>query len=202
MNNPEDIFFNVNESIVLRSLHISDARASFNLICKNRDSLGKFLPWVNLVKKVEDEVEFIQQSQAAISEGKKFELGIFMKGPIKENDENHDKLFSVFARKTDVSMKMIGTCGFVDIEKTCGWIGYWLDEDFRGQGIITIACKYLLESVAKKLGITEAKMHIQETNLASQRVAKRLGFVSDQKINRVNLFGEMVDALLFVYTIG
>ena len=179
--------FKVDEKTFLRPLCINDAQASFDLVCKNKKSLGKWLPWVNGLKTVDDEVDYITNATKYIEQGIKFELGIFT----KLNFQNiNDDL---------ANWKLIGTCGFVEIKSNCGWIGYWLDEDYRGKGVISKACQTLIKDVAKFLNLNELKMHIVPENAASLAVAERAGFVTNGKLIKSDIYGsgKLYDVYVF-----
>ena len=74
--------------------------------------------------------------------------------------------------------KMIGTCGFANInfrEKSCE-IGYVLSPDFRGRGYMTEAVLETLKLAFEVLGLQYARLRIINENVASKRLAERVGF--------------------------
>jgi len=185
-----------NEEIMLRSLHLGDAKELFNLVIKNKFNLTKWFPWVNSIKTIDDEISFICQTIQTIAEGTSFEMGIFMKQT--SNGANYSSELS-----EELSQwKIIGMCGLNEIKLRCGWVGYWLDEDYRGKGIVTKACKTLISNVAKILNLSEFRMYILPENTKSKAVAIRCGFNTDNKLKQTNLFGKEVDAYLYILSIS
>lgn len=63
----------------------------------------------------------------------------------------------------------------IDTERAIGDIGYWLDADAEGRGIVTRACKAMIEH-GRSLGIKRFELRIATTNDRSSAVAERLGF--------------------------
>lgn len=76
------------------------------------------------------------------------------------------------------SGEKIGTCGFHcwnDREKSVE-VGYDLQRDFWGQGLMTEAMNAILGVYAPQMHITRVYAHIAEGNAASIRLAQKLGF--------------------------
>jgi RimJ/RimL family protein N-acetyltransferase len=54
-------------------------------------------------------------------------------------------------------------------------IGYWLIPEARGRGLVTAAASLLIEWALANLGLDRVELAILPQNLASRRVAERLG---------------------------
>lgn len=65
----------------------------------------------------------------------------------------------------------------IDRGGSAGEIGYWLDADAVGQGLITRACEILIEH-AREIGLQMLRLRISDRNERSLAVAHRLGFTS------------------------
>lgn len=86
---------------------------------------------------------------------------------------------------------MVGSCSLVDIhhqvdgdDTKCADVGYWLDKDQVGQGIVTKACTKLIHYAFTTLNIRVARIITHVGNEHSIAVAKRLGFkLSDEKLD-------------------
>jgi ribosomal-protein-alanine N-acetyltransferase len=57
-----------------------------------------------------------------------------------------------------------------------GSLGYWLDAEFTGRGLVTIAANRLCEYADSELGLHRVDAGTQFENEASQRVLARCGF--------------------------
>ena len=193
------MIFKVNEEIVLRPLCLEDAKELFDLVCKNRPSLAKWLYWVDSIKTIDDEVSFINQCIQNMAEKTAFEMGIFFK-QTNPNDKTISSNSDLAIQSKECHWKLIGMCGLVEIKLSCGKVGYWLDKDYRGKGIVTNALKTLRLDVAKNFNLTELQMHVLPENAKSIAVANRSGFITDNVVKRVTSFGKEVDALLFILT--
>lgn len=63
----------------------------------------------------------------------------------------------------------------IDPDRGIGEIGYWLDEDAEGRGIVTRACQSLMD-YGETLGLKRFELRIATANDKSSAVAERLGF--------------------------
>ncbi|XP_078483542.1 putative ribosomal N-acetyltransferase YdaF [Ciona intestinalis] len=172
-----EYIFDVNERIFLRPLTIGDAQQSLDLINKNRERLAEWLPWVAHVKCIDDELNFIKSTITTIANGTSLEMGLF-------------------ERNTSTLM---GMCCFVSITGETGYIGYWLGSDHTGKGIITKACRKLIEIGFQQLNLKKIIIHTNPANKNSQAVAERLNFITNGKLQPVLYFGSIVDMLVYEY---
>jgi len=144
----------VSNEILLERIKSSDAETIFMAIDQNRSHLGKWLPFVDYTKEVKDSETFIQTV-------------------ITNREETLNEVYTIWY-KGDFA----GTIGFHNTdrvnEKT--EIGYWLIRDMVGNGIITRACKTLVEIAFEKMGMNRITIKCAVSNAASARVPIRLGF--------------------------
>jgi len=90
-------------------------------------------------------------------------------------------LYGDWAVEHKLDGKMIGTCGFANIDvsnKSCE-IGYVLSPKYRGCGYMTEAVKAILKLAFFDLGLEIAKLRIISENKASAALAERIGFSRD-----------------------
>jgi RimJ/RimL family protein N-acetyltransferase len=85
-----------------------------------------------------------------------------------------------------------------DIMKKNAELGYWLGEDYWGNGIITKAITQMIDFGFKTYDITRIYARPFGTNLASQRVLEKAGFKLEAKIEK-NIYknGEVLDELIY-----
>ncbi|MEQ1798861.1 MAG: GNAT family protein [Lacibacter sp.] len=85
-----------------------------------------------------------------------------------------------------------------DIMKKNAELGYWLGEDYWGNGIITKAIIQMIDFGFKTYDITRIYARPFGTNLASQRVLEKAGFKLEARIEK-NVYknGEILDELIY-----
>lgn len=76
-------------------------------------------------------------------------------------------------------------------------LGYWIDAEFEGRGLVTRACEALIEH-GKSVGVQRFEIRAATTNTRSIAVARRLGFEQEGVLHRAMPVGDRVhDAALF-----
>ena len=71
-----------------------------------------------------------------------------------------------------------GFIGVVSLRPGAGGIGYWLAPEARGQGVMPRAVAAVIEWGRTEHGVTAFHLLAHPDNVASQRVAEKLGFVA------------------------
>ena len=169
--------FRVTDEIVLRAFTLNDAEQVFAIVMKNSDHLRPFMHWMVPDYSLRSAKEFISQSIAGLADRKSLALGIF-----RRND-------------------FIGSIGFVNFD----WnskkteIGYWISEDEEGKGIVTEACRLLIDHAFHELGMNRIEIRCSAENVRSAAIPERLGFVRegvlrqaefrDGRLHDFNLYG-------------
>lgn len=173
--------------IYLDNFQEEDAEEYFQLINKNRIYLKKFLGWLNSCNSAKDTLAFIKNANHENNINKALTLCI--KKTMPGNSLKPRKLepnsiitpyFEVANEKTSISQaNLIGVICFHPFQKetNSAGIGYWIDEASEGNGIITEACRFLIEYGFNKLNLSTITISCNIKNYKSQAVAKRLGFV-------------------------
>ena len=144
----------VDPHIRLRAVTQSDSAALFALIDAQRVFLRRWLPWVDETRREEDTRAFIELAKRQWQAGQGFEFVI-----------EHDQI-------------LCGAIGINRMERAnrLGAIGYWLRSDRQGQGIMTAACRRLIDFGFEELGLNRLVLAAAVDNRPSRRVAERLGF--------------------------
>ena len=145
----------VDSEIELKQLELADAIDIFKTIDSQREYLGRWLPFVEFTKKLEDSEVFVEsvvnapedrfEYVFAIRKGKEFAGLIGYKGTDKSN------------KKTE--------------------IGYWLSEPNQRQGIITKSVEKLCDFAFNKLDINRIQIKCAVGNESSIKIPQRLGFI-------------------------
>lgn len=162
------------EDIELRTLSLEEANELYQLIDKNSDQMGEWLLWVDKISSLEDAEKLIQGYIKSKEAGDRIHFGIWYQG------------------------KLIGDVYFSSIDKDYrkGSIGYWLDSNYHGKGIITKSCKRLIEYGFNELNLRRIEISCAEGNNKSRAIPERLGFKEEGRFREAELIrgGKLVDS--------
>jgi len=166
----------VNPDIQLKSWQIENAAELFTLTDKNREYLLPWLPWVPGVKEVADSVKFITTSLEEMEKGEGLELGIWYRN------------------------KLAGCLGLHALSRSNrrASIGYWLDADHQGKGIMTQSAKSLINYCFTVFDLNRLAIEAATENHPSYSLAERLGFTKEGVIRQYEIVnGCFLDYLLY-----
>jgi ribosomal-protein-serine acetyltransferase len=144
----------IDDIISLELIDFQHAGALYQLVKANREHLRVWLPWVDFMRTPEDFKRYITNS--------------------KDRFDNHVETgFVIMANDS-----MIGRIGLynIDMHNRNASIGYWLDQQWMGKGIITNACKELVTYGFKHLQLNRIEIRCGTENYKSQAIPERLGF--------------------------
>lgn len=115
--------------------------------------------------------------------------------------ENPTQLFAI-----EINGDAVGSIGLFpqsDIHAKNAEMGYWLSEDYWGQGIMTQAIRELVRYGFEAFDINRIYARPFGTNKGSQRVLEKAGFTLEAKFSKV-LFknGEYLDELVYAVRKG
>lgn len=147
----------IDNDIELRLVDIHHAEEMFKSIDSNREHLGKYLPWVDSTETVEDTISFIKNSKKKYAANDGFDASIWYKG------------------------EFAGVIGFHGINPSIKEIsiGYWLDENYVGKGIMTKACIEFINYAFTIYNLNRVVIRCAEDNLKSRAIPERLGFTKE-----------------------
>lgn len=150
----DGLLLEVDAELVLRSPAEEDAEMLFRLVDRNRGYLRQWLPWLDANLEPAHTREFIGHSREQQEQGRSLVLLIEYLG------------------------RLCGVAGYntVDRANRIGELGYWLDERHQGKGIVTRACRALVEYGFETLGLNRVTLAAAVENRKSRAVAERLGF--------------------------
>ena len=142
------------EDTELRLLEERHAEELTNLIDRNREHLRTWLPWVDATRTVEDLKSFIRGALKQFAQNKGFAAGIW----------HEDRLAGVIGYDP------------IDWENRGTELGYWLGEEYQGKGLVTAACRALVEHAFGELGLNRVVISCAPENEKSCAIPERLGF--------------------------
>jgi RimJ/RimL family protein N-acetyltransferase len=104
----------------------------------------------------------------------------------------------------DIDGSLVGTIGLhpgEDVHRLTAEMGYWLGEEFWGQGIMSEAVPAFVDYCFEKFSLTRMFASTFETNPASVRVLEKAGFVFEGRMRKnVIKDGQILDSLLYAKT--
>jgi ribosomal-protein-serine acetyltransferase len=169
----------------LRLLQKADAAVMFALTDANRSYLREWLPWLDTIEGVNDTQNFIQHTLQQAADRQGFVAAIWEMGGIESMQEN----------------RLVGVIGLnkIDWQNRIGYIGYWLSESDRGRGIMTIACKVLVDYAFSTLQLDRLVIACAVENQPSRAIPIRLGFRHEGVARAVEwLYDRLVDHDIYV----
>lgn len=144
----------VDDNLSLVQLQPDQADRLFELTDKNRDYLGKFLPWPPYVKTVEDSRKHIEETLENRVADSTYTYGIEFDGEIVG----------------DISLRNIND------KARSPEIGYWISPDHSGQGLTTKSVQALTSLGLSTLGLDKIIIRADPDNIASNKVAEKAGY--------------------------
>ena len=150
----------VDDKIVLRSIELRDAEDLFTVTDASRHYLREWLPWVDSTQTVKDTRAFIDSALKQQSNNDGFHCGIWYRG------------------------KLVGLIGLghIDWANRKTEIGYWLGDEFQGNGIMTKSCQSLISHLFDEVELNRVTMRVAAGNARSRAIPERLGFVEEGTI--------------------
>ena len=160
----------IRDDIDLRLPEEKDADELLDVIDRNRDRLEEWLHWAHSTHTREDVLHFVQMARRDFQKPEALHLLIFEKGII------------------------IGSCGLLLNEvNSFGEIGYWIDGEFAGKGIVTDCCRALINYAFRELRLNRVQIRCAVGNSRSAALAKRLGFLHEGTLRQTIRTNERLD---------
>ena len=158
--------------IEIRLMEMRDAARLLEIVNANRASFRQWFEWVDKTTEVAHE-EFYIANIASQPTNRAFVI----------------EVDGVIAGTIDLHK--------IDANHHSAEIGYWLDADFRGKGVMSTALTLLLDE-ARALGLHRVAILAATTNQASQNVARRGGFEQEGILREMALIdGHYQDMMIF-----
>jgi len=144
----------IHQKLELRLPEVGFAESIFDTLQHQRKYLENWLPWAQQTKSIEDCQRQIKNYKLFNKGGQKLMTFIFY------------------------NQNLVGSVGLVKIfkENHSAEIGYWLNSNFQGRGIITQSCQRLTQYAFEKMKINRLEINPASTNLKSINIPKKLNF--------------------------
>ncbi|OGF56046.1 MAG: alanine acetyltransferase [Candidatus Fraserbacteria bacterium RBG_16_55_9] len=160
----------------LRLLEDRHATELFLLTDQNRDHLRRWLPWVDVTASIEITRKFIRNALKLFAANRGFQAGIWYQGRLAGVIGYHR--IDWFNRKTS--------------------IGYWLGASFQGKGLMTKACRALVDYAFHDLKLNRVEIRCAAQNKRSRAIPERLGFTQEGVSRQAEwLYDHYVDHVIY-----
>lgn len=152
------------------------APSIFGMVDGNRNHLRPWLPFVDRMQTV----EFTHN---------------FVKGAMQRNKDGIEYAFVVFHEE-----QMVGRVGVykIDHQNKIGEIGYWIVENAQGKGIMTQACRAMIDLCFNELQLNRIEIKCGVGNHKSKGIPERLGFTHEGVMRQAEmLYDRFIDLNLY-----
>ena len=154
-----------------------DAGDLFVAVDENREYLREWLPWLDDVNSVDDEVAMIRRTR---------------------EDENSDWIYLI---RSFGELVGVVSLNWVDWNNRSFGVGYWISESSSGRGIITKACSRIIEHCFNDLRLHRSVIEVAVENHSSRAVAERLGMrLEGISKDREWLYDHFTDSAMYAIT--
>lgn len=165
------------ERLVIRRYTHADAPALADVTTRNADHLRRYMEWVKFEpQSAQQRREYIDRTHKEFEAGEDFTMGIF-----------------------DRAGQFIGGTGFhVRYDPRRLEIGYWIDADHQGKGLITEVAAALTHVGLELTGASIIDIAHAPSNARSASIPQRLGFVrQDEPAHECFDDGHMVNGVMW-----
>ncbi len=160
--------YKIDEIIELRLLEERHAEEVFALLEQNRIHLQAELTWLTDQLSVNDAKEYIKAGLERFAANNGLRAGIWLQANLAGIASLHGVSWA--DRKAS--------------------LGYWLGAAFQGQGLVTKACRTLINYSFSELKLNRLEIQCDSDNERSRKVAERLGFTQEGVLRQAWLSGD------------
>ncbi|MCM3490269.1 GNAT family N-acetyltransferase [Alkalihalophilus marmarensis] len=166
----------IREDLALKLVAVQDVEETFQLVDRNRAYLKEWLPWVDYSKTAEDTKSFVLAN-------------------LKNYAEQKSLTTYIVYNKQIAGIVSFNT---IDWNNKSVSIGYWIGQEFQGNGIVYDAVKALTNHAFHDLGLNRVEIRAAVQNEKSRAVAERLGFTQEGIVRETEwLYDHYVDHVIY-----
>lgn len=165
----------VDDEIYLSLVERRHAQALFELIVRNADYIGEWLPFARHTTQIEDTLTFVESTL------RDFASGTGLNAAIWYNDT------------------LVGTIGLhINRANENASIGYWIGHAYEGKGIMTKSCRALVDYAFSELKLHRIEIRANVGNTRSRAIPERLGFEEEGVIREAfKLYDKFNDSVVY-----
>ncbi|MBD0369570.1 MAG: GNAT family N-acetyltransferase [Pyrinomonadaceae bacterium] len=146
--------YRIDDDVELSLAEVRHAEEVYQLVKDNYDYLRQWLPWLDEDYALEHARDVIKQNLLNLSENKGFSMRILFQKRMAGNISYN----------------------FIDWRHRRTEIGYWLAAPFQGKGIMTKACRALIDNAFHEMKLNRVEICCVVENKRSRMIPERLGF--------------------------
>jgi ribosomal-protein-serine acetyltransferase len=158
----------IQEGVYLKLLEERHAPEVFAAVDRERAYLREWLPWVDASNEVADTRAFIESSLRQFSANEGFAGGIWC---------GDEFVGGIGTHKIDWLNRRVE-------------IGYWISAGYQGRGIVTNACRVVIEHAFREWKLNRVEIHCATGNTKSCAIPKRLGFQFEGTLREAQRIGD------------
>ena len=157
--------FRIDDNLILRLPEKRDAETVTAAVRKNLGRLREWMPWAVDDYSNENAMDWIKRNRDGYAEDGQFNALILLDG------------------------RFMGTIGFhdLDLKNKHAAIGYWVDQEYEGRGIITRCCRELIDYLFDSMELNRVQINCAVENLRSRAVPERLGFTLEGTLRQTEV---------------
>lgn len=171
--------YSINEHTYLKMLDLNDVEELFALTDRSRETLREWLPFVDNVKTVKDTEQFVRNAMQQYADHNGIQAGIYYDG------------------------KLAGIIGYHQVNWQHKWtsIGYWLGNEFVGNGLVTNSMRAFIDFAFEYLKLNRIEVRVAVGNIRSRTIPKVLGFNEEGRLRDAEwLYDHYVDQVVYGLT--
>jgi ribosomal-protein-serine acetyltransferase len=166
----------IDDDTELRLLDGRCVQELWELTDQNRDHLRPWLPWVDSTTSPLDTIDFVRGALRQYADDNGFQAGIWYQGRLAGAIGYH--YWNWHTRSTE--------------------IGYWLGAAYTGRGLMTAACRAMINYAFDDLRLNRVEIRCAVGNQPSRAIPERLGFKLDGVLRQLErLPGGLQDQLVW-----
>lgn len=166
----------IDGNIELRLLEERHAEEVLALLQQNQSHLEAELTWLNEQFSLNDAKEYIRAGLDRFAANNGLRAGIWLQADLAGIVSLHNLVW-------------------VDRKAS---LGYWLGASFQGRGLVTKACRALINHAFSELKLNRLEIQCDPENDRSRKVAQRLGFTQEGVLRQLYwIRGRFVDQIVY-----
>jgi ribosomal-protein-serine acetyltransferase len=166
------------QQVIVRPFHPGDARVMFEAARESIEQLRAWMTWCRPEYSMSDAELFVSSCGRASQKGEHFS-------------------FAILDAQTG---RFLGSAGLnhINLRHKFANVGYWIRKSANGKGVATSAVQKVAEFGFAELGLNRLEFLIPALNVASQRVAQKVGAEFEGVLkHRLIISGKSHDAVMY-----